>query len=106
MNTLKMNLISAMRIMTVLVMIGNAVAWTRNTGGKAAFVTSELTTNTLKHYYYYYSIGTDHMVRLNAIQLRDPATFEEIMDIVRFDVDGSAMETLAAEGITNLGDFS
>ena len=71
MNTLKMNLISAMRIMTVLVMIGNAVAWTRNTGGKAAFVTSELTTNTLKHYYYNYSIGTDHMVRLNAIQLRD-----------------------------------
>ena len=28
------------------------------------------------------------------------------MDIAGFDVDGSAMETLAAEGITNLGDFS
>ena len=54
-----------MRIMTVIVMIGNAAAWTRNTGGKVALITSELTTNKFKHYYYNNCIGTDKMVRLN-----------------------------------------
>jgi len=44
MNTLKMNFISAMRIMAVIAMIGNVAAWTRMTGGKAAFIKSELTT--------------------------------------------------------------
>ena len=106
MNTLNIHWISAMRIMTVIVVIGNAVAWTRNSGGKAAFISSELTKNKFKYYNNYYFIGTDIMVRLNAIQLRDPSTFEEIMDIAGFDVDGNAMETLAAEGITNLSDFS
>ena len=92
MNTLKMNFISAMRIMAVIAMIGNVAAWTRMTGGKAAFIKRELTTKNFK-YCCNNSIVTEKM-RLNAVQYVDQATFEEVMDIVGFDVESNAMVTL------------
>ena len=103
MNTLKFNSLSAMRLMAVIAMMQDAKAWVA--GGKIAFISAELTSNKFNNYFDTHCIGTDKM-RLNEVQYTDPATFEEVMDLAGFNVEGNVMTMLAEEGITNLSDFS